>query len=312
MRVLVLGGSGMLGSTVVDFLARDRGLRVGATVRNRQMLGAGHRLLPEVNWHALDVDADSLRELPSFLDDYDWIINAIGVIKPFISDDRPDEVRRAIQVNALFPYSLAHRAEDVGVRVLQIATDCVFSGSEGGYTEEAAHHPLDVYGMTKSLGEVDSKNVFHLRCSIIGPEVKNHVSLLDWFLKQAPGSKLTGFTNHLWNGVTTLHFAKICCGIIKHNLEVPCLQHIVPAKEITKAEMLDYFSTCYRRDDIKIVHGVSSSPIDRTLRTNNPVINRLLWEVGGYMKPPSVPDMIEDLHAFDFRLGSMDSTLLQG
>ena len=304
-KVLVLGGSGMLGSMIVDWLARDRSLKVGATVRDRRYLEHGRALLPEVQWRLLDAEDDSYASALSILEDYGWVINAIGVIKQFIRDDNPVEVERAIRVNALFPHRLARKARETGARVLQIATDCVYSGREGRYTEEAPHDPLDVYGKTKSLGEARSDIVFHLRCSIIGPELKNHVSLLDWFLKHPLGAKLTGFTNHRWNGVTTLHFARICQGIIKTDLKLPYLHHVIPGGEITKAELLEEFAGKYGREDIKIARGEAANVIDRTLSSRNEILNRSIWEAAGFRRPPAIPDMIAEMRGFDFRFASL-------
>ena len=295
----------MLGSTVVDWLARDNSLNVAAIVRTEKYLEACRTVIPEVRWHILDAeDYYSLNAL-CVAGKYDWIINAIGMNKQFIHDDNSTEVERAIRINALFPHWLACKAGESGARVIQIETDCVYSGREGHYTEDAPHDSLDVYGKTKSLGEVQSSNVFHLRCSIIGPELKNHVSLLDWFLGQPSGAKVTGFTNHRWNGLTSLHFAKICHGIIKNNLRLPHLQHVVPADEMTKAEMLGEFARVYGRGDVRIERGETAFAIDRTLRTKNEALNRSIWEAAGFPGPQSIADMIREMHSFDFRFGSL-------
>ena len=304
-RVLVLGGSGMLGSTVVDWLARDNSLNVAATVRTEKYLEACRTVIPEVRWHILDAeDYYSLNTL-CVAGKYDWIINAIGVTPHIIHDDNPADVERAIQINALFPHCLARKAKDAGGRIIQIATDCVYAGRGGHYAEDAPHDSLDVYGKTKSLGEVRSSNVFHLRCSIVGPELKNHLLLLGWFLRQPLGAKVRGFTNHRWNGLTSLHFAKICHGIIKHNLRLPHLQHVVPADEMTKAEMLGEFARVYGRGDVRIERGETALAIDRTLRTKNEALNRSIWEAAGFPGPQSIADMIREMRSFDFRFGSL-------
>ena len=128
--------------------------------------------------------------------------------------DDPAGVERAIRINALFPHQLARAAHRHGVRLIQIATDCVFSGSRGKYTEADDHDALDVYGKTKSLGELHVPGALNIRCSIIGPEGKGRTSLMEWFLAQPAGSTVNGFTHHLWNGVTTLQFARLCERII--------------------------------------------------------------------------------------------------
>lgn len=207
------------------------------------------------------------------------VINCIGLIKPYCGD-----VERAIRVNALFPYTLPAGS-------LQIATDCVYSGKKGLYVETAPHDATDVYGKTKSLGE--ASHIKNLRCSIIGPEVKKHVSLLDWFLAQ---DKADGYTNHLWNGITTYHFAKICKGILKEKIELPPLQHIVPANMVTKAELLRIIAEAYGKD-IPVTEVEAPEDIDRTLSTSNPELNRKLWKAAGYDQPPTIKQMIVELAA---------------
>lgn len=301
MKVAVLGATGMLGSMVLDYLFRDQSYELVATARSQDMTHRLEARVSGVKWHLLDAERCSVKEITDALGGAKWAVNAIGVIKPYIHDDNAAEVERAVAVNALFPHLLAHAAEKSGCRVLQIATDCVFSGSKGRYTEKDNHDPLDVYGKTKSIGEVYSVNVHHLRCSIIGPEPKGHVSLLDWFLGQPRNAGVSGYTNHQWNGVTTLHFAKLCQGIIKNDLKVPHVQHVIPTNSISKAELLQSFSREYKRGDISIKPVPANTIIDRTLATTNEQMNKELWEAAGYTKPPTVPEMVTELAGFDYR-----------
>jgi dTDP-4-dehydrorhamnose reductase len=172
--------------------------------------------------------------------------------------------------------------------------------------ESDKHDALDVYGKTKSLGEVLLPNVNHLRCSIIGPEPKSYVSLLEWFLQQPPNAKISGFVNHLWNGVTTLHFAKICHGIIKDATSLPGLHHLVPHGDITKHNLLCCFARCYERPDIEITQTNAPNVIDRRLTTKNEELNRRLWKNTGYgAHPPTIEEMVEEMAAFEYRLGDL-------
>lgn len=301
MKVIVLGASGMLGSMVLDYLSRDSVLQLSATARSQELIQRLRPRLGNVEWRLLDAERCNIKEIADVLGNSEWAINAIGVIKPHIHDDNAAEVERAVAVNALFPHLLAHAAEQTGCRVLQIATDCAYSGRRGHYTEKDEHDPLDVYGKTKSLGEVFSTNVHHLRCSIIGPEPKGHISLMDWFLGQPPNSRVNGYTNHQWNGVTTLHFAKVCHGVIRQTIELPHIQHVIPAGTISKAELLQCFAREYGRGDITITPGKANVVVDRTLATLNKPLNRQLWEVAGYGSPPSVPEMVAELARFNHR-----------
>jgi dTDP-4-dehydrorhamnose reductase len=297
MKVLVLGASGMLGSMVMKWLGRDIELSLSATVRDSGLFPSLKNLAP-CEPLVLDVESASVEELTLLLRGHDWVINCVGVIKPYIKDDNPVQTQRALRVNALFPHLLAKAAETAGARVLQIATDCTFSGRGRRYEESAPHDALDVYGKTKSLGEVYSPQVHHLRCSIIGPEPKCHVSLLDWFLGQPKGATVNGFTNHDWNGVTTLHYAKICHGILKTDLALPHLLHVVPTGTITKSDLLAAFAAAYRRSDVHINPVEAPTVVDRTLATTQAVLNAEVWRAAGYYEPPSVTQMVQEMAYF--------------
>lgn len=247
-----------------------------AVLGSSGMLGSmmNRVLQPDITFNRPQFDA----ERPFlWLDGYQ-VVNCIGVIKPYCED-----VERAIKVNALFPHTLP-------VTTIQIATDCVFSGNvPHRYLESDPHDALDTYGKTKSLGE--ASHIKNLRCSIIGPEVKNHTSLLDWFLRQ---DKVDGYTNHYWNGITTYHFAKIVQGAIRESIELPQIQHIVPADITTKAQLLRLIARAYNKDIA--IHSIQAHrTVYRILGTNNYELNLRLWQAAGYESPPTIKQMVNEL-----------------
>jgi dTDP-4-dehydrorhamnose reductase len=303
MKVIVLGASGMLGSMIVDYLSRDASIELAATVRDEALMEQFRACFPEVDWRLMDAERLHAQEIRTVLDDAVWAINAVGVIKPYIHEDNDAEIERAHRVNACFPHRLARAAERCGCHVLQIATDCVYSGRSGHYTEPDTHDAQDVYGKTKSLGEVDSPYVHHLRCSIIGPEPKGHVSLLDWFRGQPVNGRVNGYSNHAWNGVTTLHFARLCHAVVTHRMTLPHMQHVVPAGDVSKAQLLNCFATHYQREDLIITPTEAENLIDRTLATVDGGLNRQLWSAAGHPEPPTVTHMVAELAAFDYRFG---------
>lgn len=302
-KVIVLGASGMLGSMVVDVLSREPGIAVSATVRSESLVKRLQASLPAVTWRIFEGNPASPGSSLEVLSGYEWIINCIGITKPLIQEDNAASVERAIQLNAVLPHKIAAHAAHTGARVLQIATDCAYSGASGGYREGDPHDALDVYGKTKSLGEVKEPGMHHLRCSIIGPEPKDFKFLLEWFRRQPPGARLKGYTNHLWNGVTTLHFARVSVGIIKAGLSVPSLQHLVPADAITKDGLLREFARCYDRGDIEIVGVEADSTVDRTLSTSHPEVNLAIWQAAGYRRPPSTVEMVREMSRYDYVMG---------
>ena len=279
-KVLILGATGMLGSACMEVMSHDSKIDLIGTART-----AIDQLLE------FDARVDSIATLLE-VNKPNWIINCIGIIKPHIDEKVSSSIENAIEVNSEFPIVLANAAEKIGAKVIQIATDCVYSGVQGSYIESDFHDATDVYGKTKSLGEVPAPNVMHLRASIIGPEVGRSTSLLEWFRNQPDGAKLNGFTDHLWNGVTTHAFGKLSLGIIKNEGFSSGAHHVIPKDIVAKSELLRIFARAYSRGDLEISDVVSPKRIDRTLNTNDKSLSDSLWLLAGYKSPPTVEEMV--------------------
>ena len=121
---------------------------------------------------------------------------------------------------------------------------------------------------------------------------------MNWFLKN-DDLEVSGYKNHLWNGVTTLNFAKVTEGIIKDNSLDFRTQHLVPSNSISKAQLLEQFQQYFMKD-VKINHIDAASVIDRTLKTNNENLNSTLWKNAGYKEVPTVEENIEELYNCEF------------
>lgn len=301
--VLILGGTGMLGSMVVDVLRKNKDLEIIAT--RKPLNKTNIEKIDDVEWRYLSANSalkGSDSDLYSSWHGIDWIINCIGTIKPYIHDDNKDEVENAIKINSLFPHKIDNVSKELNVKCIQIATDCVYTGKEGHYSESDPHDATDVYGKTKSLGEVKSENFIHLRCSIIGPEAGRSSSLLEWFLGNPENATINGFTNHIWNGITTYHYAKICEGIICNDLkDLPMVQHIVPGNAIIKGNILKEFAKNFNRSDITINPTTAKTMVDRTLTTELPEVNKKIWQAAGYDETgPTIEQMVEELAEFNY------------
>ena len=263
-RVLVLGSSGMLGSMVFHYLSKNPELAVYNTVRDPKYK----------TQNSIIFDVNTLDEsfTPQFQDlKLNYIINCIGITKPFSKDSDPEAVKRAIRINAEFPWKLGVLAKKRNVKVIQIATDCVYSGKKGQYKEDDPHDALDVYGKTKSLGEVFDGTTFNIRNSIIGPEPKKEKSyLLEWFLSQPDGAVLSGFEHHNWNGITTLQFAQLCEKIIlkekyEELLKISPIQHYLPNSTVTKYHLLEIFKQVFKKNVSITCVNKPEEKVDRTL-----------------------------------------------
>jgi len=231
-----------------------------------------------------------------YIKKFDYIINCIGIIKPFCRDDDPEGVFRAIEVNAVFPHRLARFLAGSKTKIIHITTDCVYSGKGGGYEEDALHNPEDVYGKTKSLGEVNSRNWLNIRCSVIGLEKSKNVSLLGWFLNQPEGAHLKGFAHHKWNGVTALQYAELCQSIIDKNSfnkirKISHVHHYIPNKAVNKYELLQIIADVFGKKYVIEKVEDTANPVDRSLGTKISIlkpVNRIsveeaLKELKNYM-----------------------------
>lgn len=275
LKVLILGKGGMLGSMVFNYFSQDKAYEVKGTEKT------------EFNANEFLKDNSKF----SYIKDFDYLINCIGIIKPYCKDDDRDGVIRAIQINALFPQELAKFCKDEKVKIIQIATDCVFSGKVGSYGESSQHDPIDIYGKSKSLGEVYFGNFLNIRCSIIGPELKNNFGLLGWFLNQEKGSKLKGFDNHKWNGVTTLQFAILCKRIIDSNkfdklVEISRVFHFTPNDSVIKYDLLLLFNKVFKKD-MEIEKVEAKEAKDMTLKTR--------YSLEGLFEESSIENSLSEL-----------------
>jgi len=289
-KAVILGVTGMLGRGVLQAF-EESGIELVGTARK----GANKDGLGTLQVVDFDAMTDELGVLDSLVSRGDWVINCIGIIKPHIKDDNADQRQVAMIVNGIFPDKLARFAEARGLKVIQIATDCVYSGTTGRYSETAEFDALDVYGKTKSLGEVPSPAMMHLRVSIIGPEYGRSTSLLEWVRNQPQNAEIFGFTDHLWNGVTTYHFGRLCRGVIETDEFVAGVTHVIPGSTLTKENLVKAIAKRAGRADITVIPKASGKVIDRTLSTTKPQVVAKMWKNAGYSAAPSVEAMIEEM-----------------
>ena len=288
-KILIFGSTGMLGSSL-KYELLNTSHEVYFTTRGTNLI-----LEPrEFSFDFADV------ELESWFDDkpkFDFIINGIGAIPQKYSNGSENEIRQMIELNSFLPEYLNEQSSLHGFQVIQIATDCVFSGASGKYTENSIHDASDIYGVTKSLGEKYSGDAMTLRCSIIGRNDHTNSSLHNWVLSNQPNATINGYRNHLWNGITTVAFARIVRGVIDNDLFQSGLQHLLPSNEVTKDELIRVIAQVNNRSDLKIVSTDHEMTIDRTLKSLNPKKNQLLWGSAGYDKIPSISELVIEMDA---------------
>ncbi len=284
-KVLVLGNTGMLGHMVEKVLSKDEGLEIFCTHR---------RDANDPFYFNAESGLQNLHTISDKNSGFDYFINCIGITNNKIDERDTLSVLRAIKINAVFPHELADFAEKRDIRVIHISTDGVFSGNAERCDESALSDCTDIYGKTKSLGEAVNDHFLNIRCSIIGPSPFKKEGLLEWFLSQADNAVISGYTNHFWNGVSTLQFGELCLNIIKGNnfdtlRKESSVFHFSPNDVVSKYELLNLMKTVYKKqiDIIPTEHG--GGKIRRILKSRL----KMLYKI--YTKETSVENMIMDL-----------------
>ena len=283
-RVLVLGYTGMLGS-MVTLVLRRAGIDVLTTQRNDV---TAPRYL-DVTWDFSRLDG-ILREIAPV----DFIINCIGVTS--VNQSSANQLQRAVLINGIFPHRLRDVADLIGARVLHMSTDGVFRGRKRPYYEDSTCDCVEVYGLTKRLGEAQGDNFLSIRCSIVGPECNGANSLLQWFFSQSDGAVVKGFTDQIWNGVSTLQFAELCLEIIKEAKfdqlrAASAVFHFSPNSPVSKYELLCIFKEVFRRNVI-VTPDEGPMTFTRILRSRHDHLVRLC------SNKRTMQAVIDDLAAF--------------
>jgi dTDP-4-dehydrorhamnose reductase len=255
--ILVLGASGMLGNAVLRFFADADGYMVKGTVRSTSAI----QLFPKKFRNLLvpEFDAENPESLADLIDFVrpDVVINCIGLVKQASNSNDP---LVALPINALLPHRLARICANSNVRLIHMSTDCVFTGNKGYYSEQDITDSIDLYGVSKRLGEVNYPNTITLRTSIIGHELNGNRSLIDWFLSQENNVK--GFSKAIFSGLPTVEIARLIRDYVIPHPELSGVYH-VSADPINKYDLLRLVAKIYGKD-IEIIKE-NDFVIDRSL-----------------------------------------------
>jgi len=279
MRILILGGDGMLGHQLLKSLCSGHDVRV--TLRQKLSAYKEFNLFTAENAYE-GVEMGSLDGLIDVLGEFrpEAVVNAVGIVK---QRSTAKESVPSLEINSLFPHRLAGLCKAAGVRMVHISTDCVFSGRKGRYQEADVSDAEDLYGRTKYLGEVSESHCVTLRTSMIGRELSRKQGLLEWFLSQK--GSVQGFKNAIFSGFTTLELSRIIEKILTEYPENGGLYH-VSSDPISKFDLLTLIK---REMGLRIEIIPAEEPrLDRSLDSTK-------FRKEFYYTPPTWEEMIEEL-----------------
>ena len=280
MKILILGGSGMLGHRLWINLRKEHDVWVTVRVEHNPFPNAPEFSPEHIRYRVDGLIFDEVtRALASIQPDL--VINCIGLIKQMGHLAR--DPLFSISLNALLPHRISLICRAAKIRMIHISTDCVFSGRKGNYVEDDQSDAEDLYGRTKFLGEVHYPHTITLRTSIIGRELKNHLGLIDWFLSQT--GTIKGFQRAIYTGFTTDEMSRIIMNYVIPHPELSGVYH-VSSEPISKYDLLRLAKKTYGRD-VKILPD-QDFVCDRSLDSTR-------FRQATAYAPPSWPEMIREM-----------------
>jgi dTDP-4-dehydrorhamnose reductase len=268
-KLLVLGASGMVGHVMAIYFAENNYDVATFTLHpfkysKKNIVG--------------DANNSVLLKNTICQGNYDAIINCIGIL----NQDAETKKHQAVYLNSYLPHFLAHLTRELKTRVIQISTDCVFSGTTGGYNEKSPKGGETFYDRSKALGELENDKDLTFRNSIIGPDTNEKgMGLFNWFMKQ--DQEIEGFTRAMWTGVTNLTLARAIAGAIENNLTGT--YHLVNNISISKHDLLVLFNKYFKENKLVIKEN-DTVKIDRSLVNNRKDFDFII---------PSYEEMIKEM-----------------
>jgi len=215
----------MIGNQLFDYLIKSRIPTFGTSRFIKKKKSNIFYYDPEVNFSHIQKLIKKIK--PNI------IINTIGVIK---HRKEINNFYRTIYINSIFPHRLAQVIINTKIKLIHLSTDCVFSGQKGNYSETDIPDSDDLYGISKSLGEIKYKNCLTIRTSFIGFENKNKNGFLEWILNNK-NKTINGFSKAFYNGLTTLEISKKILKIINLGLPINGLFHL-SSQKISKYDLI--------------------------------------------------------------------------
>jgi dTDP-4-dehydrorhamnose reductase len=260
VKILILGGDGMLGHQLLESWRERHDVRVTL----RQPLAAYTRFGLFTSGNSIDgVDATDTARVEAVVDRWrpEAVINCVGIVK---QRSESKAAIPSIEINALLPHRLLGLCQAHGARLVHISTDCVFSGRTGNYRESDTPDPVDLYGRSKLLGEVEEAPGLTLRTSIIGLELSRFTGLVEWFLAQR--GIIHGFRRAIYTGLTTQEIGRVIERVLVHHPRLYGVWQVASAP-ISKYDLLGRLSQRLERHDIEIVAD-DMFTCDRSLRAD--------------------------------------------
>ncbi len=272
MKILILGSTGMIGHKLYYHLSKSNKYEVLNLSKSK------------LNKDTIIHDLSDYLYLDELIKQCNprIVINAAGLL---INDCDKNSYKGLI-LNALVPNFLDQISSHRNFKLIQISTDCVFSGKNGPYRDNELPDELSNYGKFKSIGEIRGNNNLTIRTSVIGPDLfEDGEELLSWFLRQE--KKINGYTKSIWSGVTTLELAKCVENSIEN--DYVGLKNLSSDSPISKYELLLILNRVFKKN-------INITPIDGPIHNKSLIGSDDFYNTSPMSYEDLISDMFEDIN----------------
>jgi dTDP-4-dehydrorhamnose reductase len=250
-RVLITGGSGMLGSNLAFYLSQT------CPHWQLHLTYLAHRVeMPGVGSHCCDLlDLDAVNNLMEEVKP-ELIIHCAAVTDLDWCEQHPGE---ALLINAGTTMTMMGWANHLGGRLIYISTDAVFGQvAMRPFTERSKPEPLSEYAVSKLNGEMEALELgdkaLVVRTCIIGCNPTPRLTLAEWMVVElSAGKPITGFTDVRFNPILTTDFAQALLVAIEHDLSG--LYHISGSNALSKYEFAVLLANTFGYNPALVVPG---------------------------------------------------------
>jgi len=264
-KILITGGSGLLGSNIARIAARD--FEVYATYSSHPSQ------IPAC--HFMPLDIRDRQQVLSLLKNIKpaVVIHTAGLVNVDYCEEHEEEAR-LINVDGTETITLA--AKEIGAKLIFISTDSVFDGEKGMYTEADTPHPLTVYARTKLEAEqrvqkwlpdsIVARTVFY------GWSLHSKQNLAEWVVNSLrAGREISMWTDAYFTPMLANNLAEVLLEMSRRNLSG--IYHVAGSERCSKYAFGQEVARVFGLDEKLVKPAVISSAELRAHRPRDPSLD---------------------------------------
>jgi len=283
-RLLITGGSGLLGSSIAKLSASD--FDVYATYHSQPRKSK--------NYFSLPLDIKNKQQVVTIFQEIrpKVVIHAAALVNIDYCEEHVDE---AWMTNVGGTENIVLASKNIGARLIYISTDSVFDGDKGMYREDDLVNPLNTYATTKLEGEnivlrllpdaIIARTVFY------GWSPLNRHSLVEWVVANLEKEKaIKMFTDVIFSPIYVGKLAEILIKMYHQGLYG--IYHVAGSQSCSKYYFGNEVAKAFGFDESLIQSGSIAEANLKAPRPKNLSLNVTKISQDLYISMPDIPEGI--------------------